>query len=200
MGEMGRETKRRGYETGNIELGLWGKMCSRATTKRKKVVRRIKGERERHPTRSNEQSRNSAFPTARFLQSSKPKNTYIRASLALRISPDPFFLPLIFHSLYIFAMCLFLFWSSLVLIKCRNSSSSSCDFAFGVLQERGFNIGFEAEFRILFSPSLSSGFSSSSSSAEAVATLSHWDGSRSRKRLVACTTKQQRSFCYFRSS
>lgn len=68
----------------------------------KKIKIKNGSERDRHPTRSNEQE--LFVPISVFSrESSKPKHTYIRASLALRTSPDPFSLPLIL---------LLLVWSS----------------------------------------------------------------------------------------
>lgn len=160
-------------------------MCSGTKKKLKKNSERDK-RRERHPTRSNEQSRNSAFPTVSFLGSSKPKNTYIRVSLALRISPDPCSLPHICLSLY---RSLF-DGSSFDHLSCLlKANTAGMD---GTLLSVWFRKGFQSQLEsnaiavglFLFPPSLSSGFSSSSS-AEAMATLSLWDASRSRKRLVA---------------
>lgn len=151
-------------------------MCSRAREKKKERERK-----RRQPTRSNEQSRNSTFPTVCFLESSKPKNTYIRASLALRINPHPFFLSFTHPLLSVFSPTCFLFVHLLSLKqKLWQERLRLC------ASERGFQYRTRSNF--LSSPSLSSGFSSSSS-AEAMATLSLWDASLSRKRLVACKKK-----------
>lgn len=97
------------------------------------VVKRDR-ERERHPTRSNKQSRNSVFPSLCFLESSKPKHTYIRASTGTQNESRSFLSsthPPLSGSP---ATCLVLILLSLMFIK-RNISSS-CDIAFCVLQRR----------------------------------------------------------------
>lgn len=147
------------------------------------------------------------FPTVSFLESLKPKYTYIRASLALRFTPDPFSHPLILLSLYLFLLAC----SRFDCLVCAGFALRFC--ALKKKKEKKGGRAFQRHLVLftsfaglcwfLLSPSLSSGFSSSSS-AEAVATLSLWDASRSRKRLDACYKiillySFQKSY-YFKSS
>lgn len=140
--------------------------------------------RERHPTRSNEQELYVPISVL-SRESSKPKHTYIRASLALRTSPDPL------SSTHPPSTCLVLILLCLRKKEKRKESVAVVTFLsvrFGKGVFRRWLESSDCRVCFPFSPSLSSGLSSSSS-AETVATLSHWDASRSRKRLVACLNK-----------